>query len=116
MEVKSASAALGALAQETRLSIFQTLIAAGSGGATPGELSGLLNVSPSTLSFHLRDLAQAGLIRAHRRGRSIVYAADYGGIRGLIEFLLADCCRGDPRLCGPYVVANVVPAAAGARR
>ena len=104
MEIKNASDALAALAQETRLAVFQSLIAAGSGGVTPGDLGRALNVSPSTLSFHLKDLAQVGLIRSHRRGRSILYAADYGGIRRLIEFLLSDCCRGDPRLCGPYVV------------
>ncbi|MEE9329852.1 MAG: metalloregulator ArsR/SmtB family transcription factor [Parvularculaceae bacterium] len=105
MEIKSASQSFAALAQETRLAVFIALIKAGPEGFSAGALAETLDVPSSTLSFHLKDLAQSGLIQAQRTGRSIIYSADYGGIRGLVGFLLEDCCQGDPRLCGPYIVS-----------
>lgn len=56
------------------------------------------------MSFHLKDLANADLVVANRRGRNVIYAADYAGVRALVETLLIDCCQGDPRLCGPYII------------
>jgi DNA-binding transcriptional ArsR family regulator len=104
MEMSDAATALDALAQETRLGVVRALVGAGPGGRTASDIAGLLSVSPPTLSFHLKSLAAAGLIRARRQGRHVYYAADYGGIRAVIEFLLLDCCQGDPRLSGPYVI------------
>ena len=104
METKNASAAFGALSQETRLDVLRLLIKAGPAGEAAGAIADALGASASTLSFHLKELAAAGLIAPRRDGRSIYYAADYGGLRNLIEFLMADCCQGDPRLCGPYII------------
>lgn len=104
MELTNAVAAFSALSQETRLAILQALVRAGPAGQTPSDLALRLSVPAPTLSFHLKDLAAAGLIQPKRSGRNVYYAANYGGLRDLIEFLMKDCCQGDPRLCGPYVV------------
>jgi DNA-binding transcriptional ArsR family regulator len=106
MELKTASLAFSALSQPSRLAILRALVMAGTNGRTPGALSAELDIPPSTLSFHLKELQQAGLVQGSKNGRSITYMADYGGLRGLINYLLADCCQGDPRLCGPYVIRN----------
>lgn len=106
MELHEATTSFAALSQETRLVVLRHLIGAGTQGANPGSLSAQLAIPPSTLSFHLKELEQAGLVQGQKSGRSILYVADYGGIRGLINFLLADCCQGDPRLCGPYVIRD----------
>ncbi|MFQ5563912.1 MAG: ArsR/SmtB family transcription factor [Parvularculaceae bacterium] len=104
MEVSIALTAFSALAQETRLEVLRALIRAGPKGMAAGALAESLGASAPTLSFHLKELVRAGLILSRRQGRSIVYAADYGGIRTLVDFLMDDCCQGDKRLCGPYVV------------
>jgi len=99
MESEIAIVALSALAQETRLAIFRALIRAhspkeGEGGLSAGDIAVALSVPPATLSFHLKELAHAGLVRSRRDGRSIVYKADLAVMRGLTEFLLEDCCQG----------------------
>lgn len=104
MEIKTALAAFSALSQETRLEIFQHLVRFGPEGRQAGEIGQDMAVAPSTLSFHLKELEQAGLVTSDRQGRHIVYRADYAGIRDLIDFIMADCCQGDPRLCGPYII------------
>ncbi|RYE00424.1 MAG: transcriptional regulator, partial [Sphingomonadales bacterium] len=58
---------------------------------------------PNTLSTHLTILGHAGLVRSRREGRSIIYSADYEGMRALLGFLVADCCGGRPEICGPLV-------------
>jgi len=60
---------------------------------------------PNTLSTHLTILGHAGLIRSRREGRSIIYSADYDGMRDLLGFLVADCCGGRPEICAPLVEA-----------
>ncbi|MHA7871949.1 MAG: ArsR/SmtB family transcription factor [Hyphococcus sp.] len=104
MEMKKAVNAFSALSQESRLMTLKTLVAAGPAGVAAGEIAAALGVAPPTMSFHLKELERAGLILSRKEGRSVIYAADYGGVRDLIDFLLADCCRGDRRLCGPYVI------------
>jgi ArsR family transcriptional regulator, arsenate/arsenite/antimonite-responsive transcriptional repressor len=101
METKGAVAALGALAQETRLAAFRVLVEAGPAGIAAGALAAKLDVPPPTLSFHLTALANAGLIGATRDGRSIVYAADFAAMNALLGFLTENCCGGDPGACAP---------------
>lgn len=108
MELKVALSAFAALSQEIRLEVLKRLIQAGPGGVPAGALAGAAGVAPPTMSFHLKELLGAGLVRARKEGRSVLYAADYGGIRALVGFLLDDCCQGDPRLCGPYIVTENV--------
>lgn len=103
MEMKRALLGFAALAQEVRLDALKTLINAGASGVAAGELAATLGIAPPTMSFHLKELSNAGLISFRKVGRHVFYVADYGGIRQLVEFLMADCCQGDPRLCGPYV-------------
>jgi DNA-binding transcriptional ArsR family regulator len=116
MELFAALTCFSALAQETRLAVVRALVRRGPSGLAAGDLADAVGAAPPTLSFHLKELAAAGLIKARRDGRNIIYAADYGGIRGLVDFLMSECCQGDPRLCGPYVVntenRNETPACA----
>lgn len=115
MEINAALAAFSALSQEIRLDVLKRLVRAGPVGVPAGALAEAAGVAAPTMSFHLKELFQAGLVRSRKEGRSVLYAADYGGIRALIGFLLDDCCQGDPRLCGPYVVtetSNGKPASA----
>ncbi len=104
MEINDACTAFSALSQESRLAVLKRLIVAGPGGEAAGAIAESLDAPASTMSFHLKELERAGLIHSRKEGRSVIYAADYGGVRELIDFLLADCCRGDKRLCGPYVI------------
>lgn len=99
MELLSATVALGALAQETRLRAFRLLVCAGPGGLPAGQVAETLDVPPATLSFHLKELARAGLVESRREGRSIRYALRVEGMRALLRFLSDDCCQGHPELC-----------------
>lgn len=100
MEMKHAIEMLLAMAHDTRLAVFRLLVTVGPNGLPAGEIGRRLGVAPSTLSFHLRELDRAGLVRAVRRQRQIVYAADFAGMRALLVFLTADCCGGRPEICG----------------
>lgn len=99
MEERQALAALAALAHGTRLAVFRLLVREGPEGMPAGEVAQRLDVAASTLSFHLKELERAGLIRATRQQRQILYAADYAGTRELLDFLLRDCCQGHPEIC-----------------
>ena len=101
MEEKQALAALGALAHETRLAVFRLLVRQGPAGMPAGEVAARLGVAAPTLSFHLKELERASPLRATRRHRQILYATDYAGTRGLLDFLTRDCCQGHPDICGP---------------
>jgi ArsR family transcriptional regulator, arsenate/arsenite/antimonite-responsive transcriptional repressor len=105
MEMKNALAALGALAHDTRLRAFRTLVQAGPTGLGAGDLAARLDVPPPTLSFHLRDLDDAGLVVATREGRTIRYAADFEAMTALMGFLTENCCAGRPELCAPVACA-----------
>jgi len=112
MEMEAAISALSALAQDTRLAIFRALVRAhavadGKGGLAAGEMAEALSVPPATLSFHLKELANAGLVTSRREGRSIVYKADLNAMLGLTGFLLDDCCQG---ACGTLSPCAVAPA------
>ena len=93
--------ALSALAQEHRLAVFRLLVRAGGTGLPAGEIAREVGVLPNTLSTHLTILGHAGLIRSRREGRSVIYSADYDGMRELLGFLVADCCAGRPEICAP---------------
>jgi ArsR family transcriptional regulator len=112
METCTAVAALGALAQETRLAIFRLLVRQGPSGLPAGAVAESLGVQPSTLSFHLAHLERAGLLRSWRVQRQIFYAVDFAGTRGLLAFLTEDCCQGHPEICGGLAAA---PAATACR-
>jgi ArsR family transcriptional regulator, arsenate/arsenite/antimonite-responsive transcriptional repressor len=96
-----ALSAFAALSQDTRLSIIRLLVKAGPDGVTAGDIADEVGVSASNLSFHLKELQHAGLAAARRESRSIIYSADYTALRGLIGFLMKDCCGGRPEICGP---------------
>jgi ArsR family transcriptional regulator len=118
MEEKHALACLAALAHETRLAIFRLLVQQGPAGVPAGEIAQRLTVASSTLSFHLKDLEHAGLIHAVRQHRQILYAADYAGMRSLLDFIQRDCCQGHSELCGigPESPACAGPAGKRARK
>lgn len=88
--------ALGALAQEHRLDIFRMLVQAGAEGMAAGVIAARLGVPPSSLSFHLAQLANAGLISQRRRSRSLIYSADYAAMNRLMAYLTENCCGGIP--------------------
>ena len=89
-----AVAALAALAQPTRLEVFRLLVQRGPAGLPAGRIAQRLEVPAPTLSFHLAQLSQAGLVRSQRQGRSVVYAADYEGMARLMAYLTENCCAG----------------------
>ncbi len=103
--MKTATEAFGALSQETRLAVFRLLVEAGAEGMPAGDVARHLGVPHNTMSTHLGILVRAGLAASRRDGRSIIYAADYDGIRALITFMLQDCCRGRPEVCAPLLDA-----------
>jgi len=102
MELEHAVTALAALAHATRLEVFRRLVVAGPKGLAAGAVAEELAVAPATLSFHLKELSRAGLVRSRRQGRQIFYAVDFAGARGLFDYLMQDCCQGRIELCGPF--------------
>lgn len=85
--------ALGALAQETRLAIFRLLVEYGPAGLAAGRIGEALSLPPATLSFHLKELGNAGLIAARQQSRFIYYSADFGAMNALVGYLTENCCR-----------------------
>jgi DNA-binding transcriptional ArsR family regulator len=96
-------AALGALAQESRLDIFRMLVQKGPDGVAAGKIARKLDLPAPTLSFHLGQLRHAGLVSARRHSRSISYAANYATMNSLLKYLTDNCCQGQPELCAPAV-------------
>ena len=101
MESELALKRLSALAQDSRLAVFRQLIKAGQEGLAAGDLARSLDIPANTLSAQLSVLANAGLVRSRRDGRSIIYSADYEGMSGLLLYLMEDCCQGRPEVCAP---------------
>lgn len=99
---------LAALAQGTRLDLYRLLVQAGEAGLTAGELAGRAGVSAPALSFHAKELAAAGLVRARPVGRFVIYSADYAAMNGLLAYLTENCCAG--RSCDPPAAAACPPA------
>ncbi|MGU7773288.1 ArsR/SmtB family transcription factor [Burkholderia sp. MR1-5-21] len=94
MDSNIAVRSLAALAHESRLAVFRLLVAAGPNGLPAGEIAQQLNVSPSSLSFHLKDLSHAELVSARQEGRYVFYSANFDSMNGLIGFLTENCCAG----------------------
>lgn len=107
MEVKEAAIGFAALSQETRLELVRVLAARGASGMSAGDLAAALGIAPSTLSFHLSALEQAGLVQSTRQGRFVIYAVRFVGLRTLFSFLTETCCNGRPDLCGD--LARLLP-------
>jgi len=99
MKMKPAIAALSALAHESRLTIFRALVQAGAAGLPAGKISEMLQIAPSSLSFHLKELAHADLVTATQQGRFVIYVANYPTMNGLLAYLTESCCEGVP--CAP---------------
>jgi ArsR family transcriptional regulator len=97
--------ALAALAQEHRLRIFRLLVKRGPSGMPAGDIAEALGIGATNLSFHLKELDRAGLLRATREGRYIRYAVDVDGMRKLLTYLTEECCQGRPDLCGDAFTA-----------
>ena len=98
MEEQDVVKALAALAQPNRLRVFRALVVCGKGGMTPGALADSLGVPAATLSFHLKELLQAGLATQERSGRHLIYRAAYEQMNGLLAYLTNNCCQGEPCL------------------
>ena len=86
------TSALGALAQDTRLALFRLLVERGPNGMSAGVIAERLSVPPSSLSFHLRALQNAGLITQQRLSRQLIYAADFSAMNALVSYLTKNCC------------------------
>lgn len=107
MDTTQAIAALGALAQETRLELFRLLVQRGPEGMPAGTIAEKLGVAPSSLSFHLQQLVHAGLITQRRVSRQIIYTAAYARMNALMGYLTENCCAGAS--CAPMAEACAVP-------
>jgi DNA-binding transcriptional ArsR family regulator len=103
MDARKSQAAFAALAQPTRLKAFRRLVAAHPQGLPAGEIAAFCKVPHNTMSTHLAALIRGGLIAVARQGRSMNYRADLDGFRGLVDFMLRDCCGGRPDICAPVV-------------
>jgi DNA-binding transcriptional ArsR family regulator len=100
-------AALAALAQESRLDIYRLLVQAGAQGLAAGQIGEQVGLPSPRLSFHLSQLKHAGLVTHKRDGRSIIYAAAYPAMNGLLAYLTENCCQGQSAECG---IATCEPA------
>jgi len=109
MDITTATRALSALSQPTRLETFRLLVRSGPDGMPAGEIARNLEVPHNTMSSHLSILANAGLVASRREGRSVIYGVDFDGTRHLLGYLMEDCCQGRPEICRP-ALENVLKA------
>jgi|HubBroStandDraft_4_1064222.scaffolds.fasta_scaffold1209833_1 ArsR family transcriptional regulator len=103
MEMETAIKRLSAIAQEARLEVFRLLVKAGPEGMAAGDIARKTDVAANTLSAQLLVLSNAGMVRARRDGRSIIYAINFEAMRDLLVFLTEDCCGGRAEMCAPLV-------------
>jgi len=99
MDNATAALRLAALAQETRLTLFRALVQAGPQGINPGALAEQFGIAQATLSFHLKELRNAGLIRKRQESRFIYYSVDYDEMNAVLSFLTENCCAGSGSCC-----------------
>lgn len=97
MKTKEAVGALSALAQEARLEIFRGLVRAGLEGMSAGSIAKARKIPAPTLSFHLKELKNAGIVQCRREGRSLIYSPDFDSMKSLLAFLTENCCQGADR-------------------
>lgn len=118
MNTKSAVAALAALAQETRLAVYRLLVQQGPSGMAAGEIAAAVKTSPATLSFHMKELAHAGLVTARQEGRFVYYAAQFAAMNELLAYLTENCCAADggPSACAPASACRPVASKRARRR
>jgi DNA-binding transcriptional ArsR family regulator len=109
MEMTDAVAALSALAQDNRLDVYRLLVRAGPEGLPAGNIASELKIAPNTLTFHFDRLRQSGLVTVRRDGRSMIYAARFDVMNGLIAFLTENCCGGAPEKCAPAAACKPSP-------
>jgi len=95
-------AALAALAQESRLSIFRLLVQAGPAGLAAGKISEATGIAPSSLSFHLKEMSHAQMINSRQDGRFVIYSANFDTMNAVIGYLTENCCAGS---CAPESLA-----------
>src|SRR5258708_8675975 len=110
MESWQAVVALAALAQDNRLQIYRLLVQAGPEGMAAGQVAEKLGLAPNTLTFHFDRLRVAGLVTVRRDGRSMIYAARYETMNGLLGFLTENCCQGVAASCAPAGCKPAKPA------
>jgi DNA-binding transcriptional ArsR family regulator len=113
MKTSDAVGALAALAQETRLSIFRLLVKSGENGLSAGVIADKLGLPAATLSFHIAQLARAGLVTARPESRFIYYAANYPAMDDLLAYLTDHCCEG--QACLPKTTGKTASARRGAK-
>ena len=116
MDESQALKVFAALSQETRLGIVRLLVREGPDGLPASEIADAAKVSRSNVSFHLKELEHAGLIGARREARSIIYSANFKGLRELIGFLMTDCCANRSEICSPVLAAASCAPAKSKRR
>jgi ArsR family transcriptional regulator len=96
METKFIIAALAALAQESRLTIFRLLVQAGPQGMPAGRISEVTGIAPSSLSFHLKEMSHATMVTSRQEGRYVIYSANFDTMNALLAYLTENCCEGTP--------------------
>ena len=104
MNTQTAVRALNALAHDSRLEVFRLLVQVGPDGLAAGDIAGQLGIPASTLSFHMKSLAQVGLVESRHQSRFIYYSANFEVMNALIGYLGENCCGG--RSCVPAAVPS----------
>ena len=110
METKDILAALAALAQESRLNTFRLLVQTGPQGLAASKIAEHLDIAPSSLSFHLKELSHAGFVTSRQEGRFVIYSANFDTMNGVLTFLTDNCCGGAS--CAPADLPSCMPSKA----
>ncbi|QDU97661.1 ArsR/SmtB family transcription factor [Lignipirellula cremea] len=118
MKINDAVKAMSALAQESRLEVFRLLVRSGDEGLPAGQIAEELAIPPATMSFHLKELLNANMVKQRRDGRSLIYTLNVCEMRALLSYLMEDCCAGRPELCQPDYkdASDCEPCATGSKK